>query len=58
MTGPLNGIRIIEFAGIGPGPYCGMMLADHGADVIRVDRIGGGMFPGVDPLARSKKSIA
>jgi len=58
MTGPLNGIRIIEFAGIGPGPYCGMMLADHGADVIRVDRIGGGLFPGVDPLARSRKSIA
>ncbi len=36
--GPLAGIRIIEFAGIGPGPFCGMMLADMGADVIRLDR--------------------
>ena len=33
--GALQGIRIIEFAGLGPGPFCGMMLADHGADVIR-----------------------
>ena len=39
MTGPLSGIRIIEFAGIGPGPFCGMMLADHGAEVIRIDRL-------------------
>jgi alpha-methylacyl-CoA racemase len=36
--GPLNGYRIIEVAGIGPGPFCAMMLADMGADVIRVDR--------------------
>ena len=40
MTGPLKGIRIIEFAGIGPGPFCGMMLADHGAEVIRIERPG------------------
>src|SRR5215831_17838964 len=38
MPGPLTGYRIIEIAGIGPGPFCAMMLADMGADVIRVDR--------------------
>ena len=37
--GPLSGIKIIEFAGLGPGPFCGMVLADMGADVIVVDRI-------------------
>ncbi|MCA1748007.1 MAG: CaiB/BaiF CoA transferase family protein [Parasphingopyxis sp.] len=57
MAGPLDGIRIIELAGIGPGPFCGMMLADHGAEVIRIDRIGGTILP-FDPLARSRKSIA
>jgi alpha-methylacyl-CoA racemase len=57
MPGPLHGIRIIEFTGIGPGPYCGMMLADHGAQVIRIDRPGGMQLPG-DPLARSRTSIA
>ena len=41
MSGPLKGIRIIEFAGIGPGPFAGMMLADHGAEVIRIERPGG-----------------
>ena len=40
MAGPLNGLTIIELASIGPGPFCGMMLADHGARVIRVDRPG------------------
>ncbi|MGH3716513.1 MAG: CaiB/BaiF CoA transferase family protein [Micromonosporaceae bacterium] len=40
-TGPLAGVRIIELAGIGPGPYAGMLLADLGADVIRVERPGG-----------------
>ena len=57
MAGPLKGIRIIEFAGIGPGPYCGMMLADHGAEVIRIDRPGGFMDPR-DPLSRNRTSIA
>ena len=38
MAGPLAGYRIIEIAGIGPGPFCAMMLADMGADVMRVDR--------------------
>lgn len=40
MTGTLSGLRIVEMAGIGPAPFCGMMLADHGAEVIRVQRPG------------------
>ena len=63
MAGPLAGIRIVEFAGIGPGPFCGMMLADHGAEVIRIDRASGsrgGSQPVTsrDVLARGRKSIA
>ena len=54
--GPLRGFRVIELAGIGPGPFCGMMLSDMGAEVIRVDRIGGGR--GRDVLARNRRSIA
>ena len=38
--GPLTGVRILEFEAIGPGPFCGMMLADMGADVLLVDRPG------------------
>jgi alpha-methylacyl-CoA racemase len=38
MAGALAGIRVIELAGIGPAPFAGMMLADHGADVIRIER--------------------
>ncbi len=41
MAGPLAGLRIIEVAAIGPVPFCGMMLADHGAEVIQVERPGG-----------------
>lgn len=57
MAGPLQGIRIVEFAGIGPGPFCGMMLADHGAEVIRIER------PGAQPrsfgaFTRSRRTIA
>jgi alpha-methylacyl-CoA racemase len=37
--GPLKGITVLEFSGIGPGPYCGMLLADMGADVIRLSRV-------------------
>ena len=40
-TGPLSGVRILEFSGIGPGPFCGMLLSDMGADVLRIDRPGG-----------------
>ncbi len=57
MAGVLSGLRVIEFAGLGPGPFCAMMLADHGAEVIRIDRIGA--FNRVnDPTLRSRKSIA
>jgi len=38
--GPLSGLRVVEFAGIGPGPYAAMLLADMGADVVRIDRPG------------------
>ncbi|MBA3896371.1 MAG: CoA transferase [Sphingomonadaceae bacterium] len=56
MPGALEGIRIVEFAGIGPGPFAGMMLADHGADVVRIERTGaGGDRSGT--LARSRRSI-
>ncbi len=55
MAGPLRGVRIIEMAGIGPGPFAGMMLADHGAEVIRVDRPGRQAPEPV--LGRSRRSI-
>jgi alpha-methylacyl-CoA racemase len=64
MAGPLSGYRVIEVAGIGPGPFCGMMLADMGADVIRVDRaqsVRAGVDtskPPADLLARGRRSIA
>ncbi|WEK42778.1 MAG: CaiB/BaiF CoA-transferase family protein [Candidatus Sphingomonas colombiensis] len=59
-TPPLAGIRVVEFAGIGPGPFTGMMLADHGAEVIRIDRPtrGGGLsIDNKDSLLRNRKSI-
>lgn len=56
--GPLNGVKVIELAGIGPGPFCGMLLADMGADVIRVDRAAPGARRGRDVLTRGRKSIA
>jgi alpha-methylacyl-CoA racemase len=60
--GPLSGLTILELAGIGPGPFCGMMLADMGADVIRIDRaksVSGGDpdAPPGDVLARGRRSI-
>ena len=56
MAGPLAGLRIIEMAGLGPAPFAGMMLADHGAEVIRIDRPGTPETPW-DPLLRSRKSV-
>ncbi|MDR1489279.1 MAG: CoA transferase [Desulfovibrio sp.] len=47
--GPLTGIRVLEFTGIGPGPHCGMQFADLGADVLRVERKGGNGWP--NPVA-------
>lgn len=52
--GPLSGIKIIELAGIGPGPFCGMMLSDMGADVIRVNRAGGAQ---PDPFEEKVKDV-
>ncbi len=59
-TGPLRGVRVVEIAGIGPGPHACMILADLGADVIRIDRPGGGLFAaGADDLlARGRPSVA
>jgi alpha-methylacyl-CoA racemase len=57
MPGPLHGLTIVEMAGIGPAPFAAMMLADHGADVIRVERDGLIGIPN-DPLLRSRRSIA
>jgi len=63
MAGPLQGIRVVEMVGIGPGPFCGMVLADLGAEVIRVDRPRGTTVPGLedpkyDVLARGRRSLA
>ncbi|HIF93757.1 MAG: CaiB/BaiF CoA-transferase family protein [Myxococcales bacterium] len=62
-SGPLAGIKVLEVAGIGPGPFCGMMLSDMGADVIRIDRadrVRGGdpAKPPADILARGRRSLA
>ncbi|MCY4142414.1 MAG: CaiB/BaiF CoA-transferase family protein [Gammaproteobacteria bacterium] len=56
--GPLQGVKVIELAGIGPGPFCGMMLSDMGADVIRVDRITSSTRAPRDIMQRNRKSIA
>ena len=59
--GPLRGIKVVELAGIGPGPHAAMMLADLGADVVRVERPGGAASAGAretDLLTRGRPSIA
>lgn len=61
--GPLAGIRVVELAGIGPGPFCAMVLSDLGAEVIRVDRAGSGTggdtsTPPADVLNRGRRSVA
>ncbi|MFI0877763.1 CaiB/BaiF CoA transferase family protein [Streptomyces parvus] len=58
--GPLTGVRVVELAGIGPGPFAAMLLADLGADVVRVDRPGGaglGIDPAHDLTNRNKRSV-
>ncbi|MFJ2260265.1 CaiB/BaiF CoA transferase family protein [Streptomyces sp. NPDC087844] len=58
--GPLAGVRVVELAGIGPGPFAAMLLADLGADVVRVDRPGGGSLaidPAYDITNRNKRSV-
>ncbi|AWZ00573.1 succinyl-CoA--L-malate CoA-transferase beta subunit [Rhodobiaceae bacterium] len=56
--GPLAGVKIVEFAGIGPGPFCGMLLSDMGADVVRIDRKGGGGGSKFEVGARGRRSVA
>ena len=58
--GPLKGVKIVEMAGIGPGPFCAMLLADMGADVVRVERPGSENRHGVDYdiLKRGRRSLA
>ncbi|MET0987484.1 MAG: CaiB/BaiF CoA-transferase family protein [Steroidobacteraceae bacterium] len=61
--GPLAGLKVVELAGIGPGPFCAMMLADMGATVLRIDRKGGGGAPikldhAKDVLNRGRQSVA
>jgi alpha-methylacyl-CoA racemase len=62
-TGPLAGLRVLEMAGIGPGPFCAMMLADMGAEVIRIDRASGrtrsiDVDARLDVTARGRQSLA
>ena len=63
MSGPLEGVRIVELAGLGPAPFAGMMLADAGADIIRVDRFERATYPPhteahVDLMNRGRRSVA
>ncbi|MCX3059899.1 CaiB/BaiF CoA transferase family protein [Streptomyces beihaiensis] len=58
--GPLAGVRVVELAGIGPGPFAAMLMADLGADVVRVDRPGGAgpaIAPEYDVTNRNKRSV-
>ncbi|WP_187271931.1 CaiB/BaiF CoA transferase family protein [Aeromicrobium terrae] len=61
-SGPLSGVRVVEIVGIGPGPFAAMMLADLGADVIRIDRANGQAIavsqPDKDVLARGRPNVA
>lgn len=63
-SGPLDGVKVLEFAGIGPGPFCGMLLSDLGADVVRIDRKTGsvgGSRPETDRFSvtlRGRRSVA
>lgn len=56
--GPLKGVKVVEFAGIGPGPFCAMLLSDMGAEVVRIDRKGGRGANKFDITSRGRRSIA
>jgi alpha-methylacyl-CoA racemase len=63
MSGPLTGVKIVELAGLGPAPFAGMMLADAGADIVRVDRFERATYPPhqdahVDLMNRGRRSVA
>lgn len=55
--GPLIGVRVLEFSGLGPGPFAGMMLADMGADVVRIDRAASPALDARDITGRGKRSV-
>ncbi|PZO54886.1 MAG: carnitine dehydratase [Alphaproteobacteria bacterium] len=57
-SGPLNGVKVLEFAGIGPGPFCCMLLSDMGAEVVRIDRKGGRPAFKSDIPARGRRHVA
>lgn len=57
-SGPLTGLKVLEFAGQGPVPFCGMMLSDMGADVLRIDRKGGEPPPKHEVTFRGRYSVA
>jgi alpha-methylacyl-CoA racemase len=57
-SGPLHGVKVVEFAGIGPGPFCAMLLSDMGADVVRIDRKGAGRGSKFDVTSRGRRSVA
>lgn len=58
MKGPLKGVRVVEFAGLGPAPFCGMLLSDLGADVIRIDRRDARPAAAHHVTHRGRKSVA
>ena len=60
MSGPLGGVRIVIMGGLGPAPFCGMLLGDLGADVVRVDPVAGvdGPLPIDYTVRRSQRSLA
>ncbi|WAC90093.1 CaiB/BaiF CoA transferase family protein [Mycobacterium sp. Aquia_213] len=60
MSGPLRGVRIVMMGGLGPAPFCGMLLGDLGADVVRVDTLAGvdGPLPVDYTVRRSQRSVA
>ena len=62
MSGPLTGVRVVELVGLGPGPLCGMLLADLGAEVLRVDRVEAARAtdrtrPASNAMHRSKQAV-
>jgi alpha-methylacyl-CoA racemase len=58
LMGPLNGVRIVEFAGLGPGPFAAMLFSDLGADVIRIDRKGGRSPHKAEIAYRGRRAVA
>jgi len=55
--GPLTGVKVVEFVGIGPGPFAAMLLADMGADILRIDRPGGGDPYSINVVNRGRPTL-